>query len=554
MNYLKTLGLDREPFSNTPDPEFFFPSRQHYGCLQKLEVLVRLRRGLGVVIGDVGSGKTTICRQMIRRLARDETLECHLILDPGFESASEFLSKVAEMFTGKKPDPGARDWEVKESIKNFLFQRGVEEGRSVILIIDEGQKIPDYGLEILREFLNYETNEYKLLQIIIFAQKEFERIVKRQANFADRISLYHTLRPLDFRDTRAMIQYRLDQASGTPDPPDLFTLPGLWAIYQASGGYPRKIVNLCHLCTLAVIIGERSRVDWFLARSRARTTAARAPVRWPRTVATGLVAAALAAGLIGFGPLALSAWKKDEAPPPEPRAAVARPGPPPLVARLADDLPPALPAPAVAVEPPEPVPSAVEPDQAPAALEPAVSLGPDLAAGETEPVAIPAPAAQPPQLLGRVVVEKGETLSTLMRQVYGHYRSGLMGVVRKANPHIADLSKLQPGDEINFPALPVSWEDQEDRRWGVELAGYPTLSEALPALKAYPGRRRQTRIIPSWTQREGLVFRLVLAETFPDQTAAGTEAEKVRELTGREVKVTFLPVEGTVYYSDLWSR
>ena len=78
----------------------------------------------------------------------------------------------------------------------------MDEKKTVVLIIDEGQKLPDFCLEILREFLNYETNENKLLQIVIFAQNEFRRILKRHANFADRVNQFYFLKPLNFRETR----------------------------------------------------------------------------------------------------------------------------------------------------------------------------------------------------------------------------------------------------------------------------------------------------------------------------------------------------------------
>ena len=82
MDYFKILNLNREPFSNYPDREYFFQSRQHLGCLQKVELALRLRRGLNVVIGDIGTGKTTLCRQLIRRFVNDDAIETHLILDP----------------------------------------------------------------------------------------------------------------------------------------------------------------------------------------------------------------------------------------------------------------------------------------------------------------------------------------------------------------------------------------------------------------------------------------------------------------------------------------
>jgi len=78
------------------------------------------------------------------------------------------------------------EWQLKEYIKKYLFRKGVDEKKTVVLIIDEGQKLPEFCMEILREFLNYETNEFKLLQIVIFAQNEFRQILKAHANFADR--------------------------------------------------------------------------------------------------------------------------------------------------------------------------------------------------------------------------------------------------------------------------------------------------------------------------------------------------------------------------------
>ena len=81
------------------------------------------------------------------------------------------MTTTIKMLTGKKPPARSRDWQLKEIIKKYLFRRGVDDNKTVILIIDEGQKIPLFCLELLREFLNYETNAYKLLQIVIFAQK-----------------------------------------------------------------------------------------------------------------------------------------------------------------------------------------------------------------------------------------------------------------------------------------------------------------------------------------------------------------------------------------------
>jgi general secretion pathway protein A len=269
MEYYKLLHLEKEPFSNSPDPDFFYASRQHLSCLQKLELSIRLTRGLAVVLADVGTGKTTMCRQLIRRLAQDQRVETHLLLDPEAGSGLEFLSVIARMCAGRADTPEKTERELKEMLKTYLFRRAVEEGCTVVLIIDEGQKLAPFSVEILRELLNFETNEKKLLQIVIFAQSEFEETLSNHPNFADRASLYERILPLGFKETRSMVRHRLSEA-GAKNPGAYFTLPGFWAVWQYSGGYPRKIVELCHRALLGLIIQDRHRVGFSLARASSR--------------------------------------------------------------------------------------------------------------------------------------------------------------------------------------------------------------------------------------------------------------------------------------------
>ena len=274
MDYFKILNLNKEPFSNSPEPEFFFQSTEHLACLQQLELAIRLRRGLNVVMGEVGTGKTTLCRQLILRFAESEEdrngIETHLLLDPSFSNPREFLTTVAITFGMSGSGAEESEWQLKEYIKKYLFRKGVDEKKTVVLIIDEGQKLPEFCLEILREFLNYETNEFKLLQIVIFAQNEFKQILKTHENFADRVNRYSFLKPLNFRETRSMIRFRLARGGRPAGMPQIFTFPGIWAVYLATGGYPRKIITFCHQIMLALIIQNRTRAGWFLVRSTSR--------------------------------------------------------------------------------------------------------------------------------------------------------------------------------------------------------------------------------------------------------------------------------------------
>jgi general secretion pathway protein A len=271
MDYFKILNLNREPFSNSPEPDFFFPPPGQAAILQQLEIAIRLRRGLNVVMGEVGTGKSTLCRQLIIRLSASEAdrqeIETSLILDPSFSTPREFLDVVSGGLGIARHGEQKSDWRIKDDIKNTLYQKGLVENKLVVMIIDEGQKIPFFTLEILREFLNFETNENKLLQIVIFAQNEFRETLAGMKNFADRVNRHHRLAPLNFSETRGMINFRLQKAASPARTPTFFTKPALLAIYLATGGFPRRIVTACHHILLAMIIKNQTSANLALVRA-----------------------------------------------------------------------------------------------------------------------------------------------------------------------------------------------------------------------------------------------------------------------------------------------
>ena len=315
MRYFELLNLRREPFSNSPDPELFYRAKQHRECLQALEIAIRLKRGLSVVTGHVGTGKTTLCRQLIRVLSDRQGVVTHLVLDPCFSDAREFLVHLNGLFGVDAAEAYTEsDWQLRENIKDALLTLAVEEDRLVILIVDEGQKMSLECLEILRELLNFETNEHKLLQIVIFGQLEFEPILEAKANLADRVNLRFRLGPLDFQDTRELIQARIAMCSKDISPEGLFSFWAFLAVYLATDGFPRQIVQLCHQALLAVIIKERPRVTWGVVRScmRWRTLGLPRRRRWPLLVSAALallVALAGAGMYFGYAPVSAERLK-----------------------------------------------------------------------------------------------------------------------------------------------------------------------------------------------------------------------------------------------------
>ncbi|MFP5257591.1 MAG: AAA family ATPase [Acidobacteriota bacterium] len=271
MSYYQALGLSREPFSNSPDPDMLYRSRTHLECLQHMEIAVRLRRGLNVVLGEVGTGKTTLSRELIRLLTQDGDIEVHLLEDPQSPSATEFLLTLTRLFG---LDVAAADGNaalLKDAIKDWLLTRGQEGGRIVALLIDEGQKITPECLELLRELLNFETNTHKLLQIVIFAQSEFDAVLLARPNLDDRVNFRYRLLPLNPLETRRMIETRL--ALCAPEgsaPAAVFTQLALRRIYRLTRGYPRKIVRLCHLSMLLAVGFGKRRIGWRLVGQASR--------------------------------------------------------------------------------------------------------------------------------------------------------------------------------------------------------------------------------------------------------------------------------------------
>ena len=517
MEYFKILNFNKEPFSNSPDPEAFFQSRQHVGCLQKLELAIRMRRGLNVVIGDVGTGKTTLCRQLIRLTADDEKVESHLILDPNFSSDSEFLHAVARMFLGQKAFASTSNWQLKEEIKQYLFNRGVDEQKTILLIIDEGQKIPEFCLEILREFLNYETNDFKLLQIVIFAQKEFSAKVKARQNFADRINLYHTLNPLNFQETRAMIRYRLDLASTDTMGAALFSLPAHWVVYKATRGYPRKIINLCHRIILTMIIQNRNKAGFFLTLSCVKRVFPEQAVSW-KLAGAGILAAVLLLFLfIGIAPKHIfSAASLQE---PE---------------RLRQ-------APVQSVAAEEPLSDAVNQENPGVkAAEEAQKITMIAAVAPTEEVTIKEHVFRIPELLGKVTVSGEETLSRMIYLVYGplsSFKEKNMEAFMEANPQIRDPDLIQPGDVIAFPLMQLEVEPLSPGTWWIQLARLQNLAEAYSAMLRYSGLENKIRLIPLQNSTGGVQFIIVARKGFPSQEAAREELQRLPAAIATEAEV-----------------
>ncbi|MEL1224615.1 MAG: AAA family ATPase, partial [Candidatus Neomarinimicrobiota bacterium] len=258
IELFKSLGLKSDPFTTSPNVDKFYPATEHRQCLEGLELSVRLRRGLSVIRGGIGVGKTTVSRKLIE-IFKDEsdTYEFHLIHDPKFETELVFLKHIINLFGIRKQGDDVQN--CRNIIENYLLKKGVDEGKVIVLIVDEGQNLPEQIIDVFRTLLNFETDEYKLLQLIIFGQPEMTKMLSNYPNFEDRIAFNFELGPVSLEDTRGLIDYRI-KISGEENQA-WFSDGAIKEIHKVTDGFPRKMTQLCHQLLLAMIGEERQSID-----------------------------------------------------------------------------------------------------------------------------------------------------------------------------------------------------------------------------------------------------------------------------------------------------
>lgn len=258
-SYCRVLGLEKEPFSTSPDPEFFYKSAAHNQALLRLLIDIRLKRGFSVILGDIGTGKTTLSRKLYQVLRAREDIKFFMIMDPSADSEHIFVDLLIRAFGLKDKSEGLNILDYKERLKSFLFQYGIEQKKTIVFLIDEAQKLEPHSLEVLRVLLNYETNNYKLFQLILVGQMELFGKLEAMPNVADRISLKYIINPLDEEEISEMINFRLKQAGYRGR--ELFTKRAIREVYKFTKGYPRRVAKLCHEALRILLTEDKHMID-----------------------------------------------------------------------------------------------------------------------------------------------------------------------------------------------------------------------------------------------------------------------------------------------------
>jgi general secretion pathway protein A len=248
--YETFFHLKESPFKLTPDPHFFYLSRQHEEALAHLSYGVRERKGFMVITGEIGTGKTTLSRLFLNRLQGHTRTS--LIFNPGL-TPMELLRAINQDFGISCHGDSKKD--LVDTLNDFLLKE-ISSGGNAVLLIDEAQNLSVEALEEIRLLSNLETEKEKLLQIVLMGQPELQMKLDlpELRQFHQRVALRFHLQPLDEQETEGYILYRLRMAGGPGE--ILFTREAYRRIYAFSRGFPRAINLICDQSLLAAYVGE----------------------------------------------------------------------------------------------------------------------------------------------------------------------------------------------------------------------------------------------------------------------------------------------------------
>lgn len=254
--YLKFYELRLPPFDLTPNPRFLFHSAKHREAINHLLYGIRERKGFVQLTGEIGAGKTTLCRALLEQL--DSHFSTALLLTPVLD-ANELMKAIATEFGLNVR--GLDRLETMAAINDFLIRES-QQSRDCVLIVDEAQNFSDELLEQVRQLSNVETDDQKLLQIVLIGQPELRQRLNhpRLRQLRQRITVRYHLRSLDRFETSQYIRHRLELAGANGRPG--FTRPALWRVFRYSNGVPRLINAVCDKALLAGFVRQSSRINF----------------------------------------------------------------------------------------------------------------------------------------------------------------------------------------------------------------------------------------------------------------------------------------------------
>jgi type II secretory pathway predicted ATPase ExeA len=256
VSYLEHYQLREHPFSISVDTRFYYNSQQHNDALVRLMYAATERKGLAVLVGDVGTGKTTLARRLLDQLDDEQFESALLIIVHAAVTSQWLLKKIATQMGVEQPaddSPGVLAQLSQRLVELF------EQGKKVVVLIDEAQMLNNR--EVMEEFrgiLNMEIDGQKLITFILFGLPDLDQALALDGPLAQRVAIRFQLRTLTEAITRDYIMYRLKVAGAQKSP---FTPDAISAIHRVTGGTPRLINTLCDNALLEGYLRKRAQID-----------------------------------------------------------------------------------------------------------------------------------------------------------------------------------------------------------------------------------------------------------------------------------------------------
>ena len=434
------FGLHCEPFGLTADPDFLFLSPSHAEAVAALELAIRQARGLAVLTGEVGTGKSTLVACLSENWQQDGRADV-AIVSAGLLDFDDVLALTLQEFG--LPNGGASRADRLQHLRSHLQEVG-KDGRLAVLIIDEAQNLSDDAFEQLRLLLNIETSKAKLLQLVLVGQPELSRRLTQKPlrHVADRVAIRAHIEPLEIADVGDYVRHRLEVA-GARRP--LFSNTGLTLIARHSRGVPRQLNVLCHN---ALLFAYGDGVDSVLtehARRAIKNALPRGPVARRQQALETMGSAGARIALMTVATLAIAfltwiAW----------------------------------------------------PSASPLDTAPTPSLKPDVPSTPTANLNVEEgnEVVEEPSN-GEITVSLGDSLYSIVSERYGRYDQEVMSHVLRANPDLDDPNRLSIGTVIQLPPLTradpstrSSHDDDsdEERADSSTVTDAPTESTTQPAV------------------------------------------------------------------------
>ncbi|CAG21588.1 ExeA family protein [Photobacterium profundum] len=250
--YQSHFRLNQAPFALTPNTSLFHALPPHLEAIQTVLSALEMGEGIIQISGEVGTGKTLVCRMLINQLP--ERFDLAYLPTPAMNGHELRAALANELNLSRDGD----NTMLTERIHDELIQRK-SQGKTVVVLLDEAQALPDEALEVIRLLGNLETEHEKLLQIVLLGQPELDQRLAQHnlRQFRQRITFRANLRPLDLAETISYIEYRLQQAGCHKA---LFTLSDYRALWKSSQGIPRVINQLCHKALIAAYGSNQQKV------------------------------------------------------------------------------------------------------------------------------------------------------------------------------------------------------------------------------------------------------------------------------------------------------